>query len=72
VKQEADESREQALARLDALDEFLEPFFAQDEHILDKIRLRPRGQALLIKDDQVLADFLGWLDKFPKHRPFDL
>lgn len=72
VKQGADETREQALDRLKTLDEFMEPFFAQDEGILSKIRLRPRGQAMLIKDDQYLAKFLDWLETFPKQRPFDL
>ncbi|MEO7469269.1 MAG: Rieske 2Fe-2S domain-containing protein, partial [Sphingobium limneticum] len=71
VKQEPGESREAAEKRLAALDAFLTPFFMEDEYILNRIRFRKRGEAKLIRDDLYLGRFMDWLDRFPRHKPFD-
>nr|WP_237438406.1 Rieske 2Fe-2S domain-containing protein [Alteraurantiacibacter buctensis] len=71
VKQMDGETREEAEARLEALDQFLFGFFAEDEYVLNGLRLRLPGDSKLIKDDLYFGKYFEFLDRFPRAAPLD-
>jgi phenylpropionate dioxygenase-like ring-hydroxylating dioxygenase large terminal subunit len=50
---------------------YLKKIYAEDDEILFKMRLRPRGEAKLIQPDTHLAKFFDYLAEFPKRKALD-
>lgn len=43
----------------------------EDEPVLKRMRFRSRGEAKLVKLDKHYGAYLDYLEKFPRHHPFD-
>jgi ubiquitin len=50
---------------------YLKKIYAEDDEILFKMRLRPRGESKLIAPDVHLAKFFDYLAAYPKRKPLD-
>ena len=50
---------------------YLQQIYTEDDDILEKIRLRPRGESALIGPDVHLAKFFDYLADYPKARALD-
>jgi len=50
---------------------YLQQIYVEDDDILFKIRLRPRGESALIAPDVHLAKFFDYLAEYPKARALD-
>jgi len=50
---------------------YLQQIYTEDDEILERIRLRPRGQSALIAPDAHLAKFFDYLADYPKARALD-
>jgi phenylpropionate dioxygenase-like ring-hydroxylating dioxygenase large terminal subunit len=65
------EEMEGAQQQLEAVTSFAENLYVEDELILNTIRIRQPGEAMLVRSDAGLAKFFRYISDLPQARPFD-
>ncbi len=72
-KSEAEKIGEAATqARLQELVDWIYKLYSEDEPVLFSMRFRGRGKCKLVAQDKHLADFLRFIETYPRAAPFDV
>ena len=63
---------EAAEAELQKRVDYMHKLYAEDEPILFSLRFRGYGKSTLIRGDKYFGQFLRYIERYPRAKPFDV